>query len=104
MKGFAETRNTRAVFSFSVALRVLLLATSAAGQNPSSSFNQPANTLMPDQVNNRVIEVDHNGNIVCHFGLGPADFSPASIIGTNDLQRVGVFPLMAGTGTPGGQP
>ena len=104
MKGFAETRNTRAVCVLSVALSVLLLATSAAGQNPSSSFNQPANTLIADQFNNRVIEVDPNGNIVWHFGLGPADFSPASIIGTNDVQRVGVFTLMAGTGTPGGQP
>src|SRR5713101_3286483 len=35
--------------------------------------------LIADQFNNRVIEVDHRGNIVWHFGLGPADFSPASI-------------------------
>src|SRR5712692_11303410 len=60
--------------------------------------------LIPDQFNYRVIEVDRRGNIVWHFGLGPADFSPASIIGTNDAQRVGEFTLMAGTGTPGGQP
>jgi hypothetical protein len=60
--------------------------------------------LIVDQFNNRVIEVDHRGNIVWHFGLGPADFSPASIIGVNDAQRVGEFTLMAGTGTPGGQP
>jgi len=60
--------------------------------------------LIADQFNNRVIEVDHQGNIVWHFGLGPADFSPSSIIGVNDAQRVGEFTLMAGTGTPGGQP
>ena len=60
--------------------------------------------LIADQFNNRVIEVDHQGNMVWHFGLGPADFSPASIIGVNDAQRVGEFTLMAGTGTPGGQP
>ena len=60
--------------------------------------------LIAEQFNNRVIEVDHRGNIVRHFGLGPADFSPASIIGVNDAQRVGEFTLMAGTGTPGGQP
>ncbi len=47
--------------------------------------------LIADQFNNRVIEVDHRGNIVWHFGLGPADFSPASIIGVNDAQRVGEF-------------
>src|SRR5260370_24335231 len=60
--------------------------------------------LIADQFNNRVIEVDHRGNVVWHFGLGPSDFSPASIIGVNDAQRVGEFTLMAGTGTPGGQP
>ena len=62
------------------------------------------NTLIADQFNNRVIEVDPKGKIVWHFGLGPADFSPQSIIRTNDAERVGRFTLMAGTGTPGGQP
>jgi hypothetical protein len=104
MPRFPEARNTWVVSALCVALGVLLLATRAAGQLPSSSFNQPGNTLIADQFNNRVIEVDPNGNIVWHFGLGPADFSSKSVIGTNDAQRVGVFTLMAGTGTPGGQP
>jgi hypothetical protein len=69
-----------------------------------SHFNSPQNILIADQFNNRVIEVDRRGNIVWHFGLGPNDFSPASIIGVNDAQRVGELTLMAGTGTPGGQP
>jgi outer membrane protein assembly factor BamB len=69
-----------------------------------SEFNEPNNYLIADQFNNRVIEVDRSGDIVWQFGLGPADFSPASIIGTNDAQRVGELTLMAGTGTPGGQP
>jgi hypothetical protein len=76
-----------------------LLAAAQGGE-----FNSPDNTLIADQFNNRVIEVDGQGNIVWHFGLGPADFSAASIIGTNDAQRVGEMTLMAGTGTPGGQP
>ena len=67
-------------------------------------FNSPGNTLIADQFNNRVIEVNRNGKIVWQFGLGPADFSPNSIIGVNDAQRVGDLTLMAGTGTPGGQP
>lgn len=67
-------------------------------------FNSSGNYLIADQFNNRVIEVDGNGHIVWQFGLGPKDFSPASIIGTNDAQRVGALTLMAGTGTPGGQP
>ena len=69
-----------------------------------SKFNSQDNTLIADQFNNRVIEVDPRGNIVWHFGLGPGDFSPASIIGVNDAERVGTLTLMAGTGTPGGQP
>ncbi len=66
--------------------------------------NRGGNVLIADQFNNRVIEVNNNGDIVWQFGLGPADFSPASIIGCNDAERVGRFTLMAGTGTPGGQP
>ena len=77
-------------------------STSANGGD--DEFNRPGNILIADQFNNRVIEVDRNGKIVWQFGRGPADFSPASIIGTNDAQRVGVFTLMAGTGTPAGQP
>lgn len=85
------------------ALGILIVGfLSARAQN--SNFNTPGNTLIADQFNNRVIEVDRSGNIVWQFGLGPADFSAASIIGTNDAQRVGNFTLMAGTGTPGGQP
>ena len=67
-------------------------------------FNRPGHTLIADQFNNRVIEVNAKGKIVWQFGLGPADFSLASIIGVNDAQRVGELTLMAGTGTPGGQP
>jgi hypothetical protein len=69
-----------------------------------SEFNERNNYLIADQFNNRVIEVDPSGRIVWQYGLGPKDFSPASIIGTNDAQRVGKLTLMAGTGTPGGQP
>ena len=75
---------------------------SAAAQE--AKFNSHDNTLIADQFNNRVIEVDPRGNVVWHFELGPADFSPASIIGVNDAERVGTLTLMAGTGTPGGQP
>jgi hypothetical protein len=69
-----------------------------------SNFNRKGNVLISDQFNNRVIEVDRDGKIVWHFGKGPADFSKESIIGVNDAQRVGELTLMAGTGTPGGQP
>jgi hypothetical protein len=65
-------------------------------------FNRPGNVLIADQFNNRVVEVTPGGNIVWSFGLGPNDFTPKSIIGCNDAQRVGAFTLMAGTGTPSG--
>lgn len=67
-----------------------------------AGFNAPGNILIADQFNNRVIETDTNGNIIWQFGLGPNDFSPNSILGCNDSQRVGPFTLMAGTGTPPG--
>jgi outer membrane protein assembly factor BamB len=63
-------------------------------------FNRPGNILVADQFNNRVIEVDHAGHIVWHFGNGPHDFSGRSIVGENDTQRVGPFTLIAGTGDP----
>jgi hypothetical protein len=72
-------------------------------QGQDERFNTPGNVLIADQFNNRVIEVDRHGDIVWQFGLGPRDFSPASIIGTNDAERVGELTLMAGTGTPPGQ-
>jgi hypothetical protein len=68
----------------------------------SQGFNKPGNILIADQFNNRVIEADPSGTIVWSFGLGPNDFSAASIIGCNDAERVGEFTLMAGTGTPPG--
>lgn len=71
-------------------------------QNPGPNFNRPGDILIADQFNNRVIEIKPNGQIVWQFGLGPNDFSPRSIIGVNDAQRVGPFTLMAGTGTPPG--
>jgi len=39
---------------------------------------------------------------VWHFGLGPDDLSARSIIGVNDVQRVGTLTLLSGTGAPPG--
>lgn len=80
----------------------LTTSTPASGQRLSPFFNQPGNITIADQFNNRVIEIQPNGNIVWQFGLGPNDFSAHSIIGCNDAQRVGPLTLMAGTGTPPG--
>lgn len=84
----------------------MVLLTAVAGASaanfPSVDFNQPGDILIADQFNNRVIEARPDGTIVWQFGLGPNDFSPNSIIGCNDAQRVGPLTLMAGTGTPAG--
>jgi hypothetical protein len=82
----------------------LLVARTTARAGEHHEFNEPGNYLIADQFNNRVIEVEPDGEIVWHFGKGPADLTATSIIGTNDAQRVGDFTLMAGTGIPAGQP
>jgi hypothetical protein len=95
----------RSFFALGVLASALaLLVHPAATAANDDDFNRKGNTLIADQFNNRVIEVAPNGEIVWQFGKGPADFSPASVIGVNDAQRVGRLTLMAGTGTPGGQP
>jgi hypothetical protein len=76
------------------------LAFSSHPARAKSRFNHPGNILIADQFNNRVIEIDPQGNIVFQFGNGPDDFSAASIVGCNDAERVGRFTLMAGTGIP----
>ena len=87
-----------------VVVLLLLLAQAAPAQflRLNQNFNKPGNILIADQFNNRVIEADASGNIIWQYGLGPNDFSPKSIIGCNDAQRVGFFTLMAGTGIPPG--
>jgi hypothetical protein len=80
---------------------ILLSVTVSKGQS-SSKFNQPGNILITDQFNNRVIEIDPEGNIVWQFGNGPGDISAKAIVGTNDAERVGNLTLMSGTGIPAG--
>jgi hypothetical protein len=77
-------------------------AVAVVAGNLRSEFNRAGNILIADQFNNRVIEVTPSGDIVWQFGIGPGDFSPQSILGCNDAQRVGPHTLMAGTGIPPG--
>lgn len=92
-----------AILAGAILASVAVTSSSAAraADDKRSPFNRAGNVLIADQFNNRVIEIDPQGNIVWHFGQGPNDFSPMSIIGCNDAQRVpGRFTLMAGTGIP----
>jgi hypothetical protein len=92
------------IIGFLISTAALAVIVGGVLADADSEFNERGNYLIADQFNNRVIEVDPNGKIVWQFGKGPADFSRDSIIGVNDAQRVGKLTLMAGTGTPGGQP
>ena len=58
---------------------ILFSGTVSKGQS-SDKFNQPGNILITDQFNNRVIEIDSNGNIVWQFGSGPGNITPSVII------------------------
>ncbi len=91
------------VFSSIVAL-ILINPGNVSARQPKINphFNQPGNILIADQFNNRVIEINKDGDIVWSFGLGPDNFSGRGIVGVNDAQRVGPLTLMAGTGTPAG--
>jgi hypothetical protein len=112
MKNFiADIKMSRALFGPARVLAAIATVTGTLvltispvlakdNDNGRRDFNRHGNILIADQYNNRVIEIDPQGNIIWQFGLGPNDFSSASIIGCNDAQRVGRFTLMAGTGIP----
>jgi hypothetical protein len=94
-------RNRVALLGVIAASAVIVLS-QAAPAIAGPGFNRPGDVLIADQFNNRVIEIDKTGTIVWSFGLGPTDFSPNSIVGVNDAERVGRDTLMAGTGIPAG--
>jgi hypothetical protein len=75
----------------------------ANGNHRTDGFNTPGNVLITDQFNNRVIEVNHNGEIVWSYGSGdPNDIStaPGHVIAPNWAERLaGGLTLIAGTGT-----
>ena len=64
-----------------------------------------AHFLIADQFNNRVIEVNaETHKVVWTFGNGSDIPGPHSVVGTNDVQRVGPLTLIAGTGIPAANP
>lgn len=85
---------------FAGILLVLMTSTATMSASAFAPFNTVGNLLISDQFNNRVIEVNKNGDIVWSWGNGPTDFSANSIVGVNDAERVGDNTLMAGTGLP----
>jgi hypothetical protein len=65
-------------------------------------FNGTGNMIISDQFNNRVIEIDLQGNIVWSFGDGSSVAGPTSIVGPNDVERIGEKTLIAGSGAAAG--
>jgi hypothetical protein len=68
----------------------------------TAGFNTPGNIIIADQFNNRVIEVNKHHQVVWHFGNGSSVAGPHSVVGVNDVERVGTLTLISGTGTPAG--
>jgi hypothetical protein len=67
---------------------------------PEASSAQ-SNILIADQFNNRVIEIDSNGNVVWQFGNGQAVAGPTSVVAPNDAERLrNGQTLISGTGDP----
>jgi hypothetical protein len=70
---------------------------------PSSGDGGVTNTVIADQYNNRVIEVDPQGNIVWTFGNGSSVPGPMSVVAPNDAERLpNGETLISGTGTGAG--
>lgn len=68
----------------------------------ASAFNTPGNILIADQFNNRIIEIDQQHHVVWQFGDTVSTAGPHSVVAPNDVERVGNFTLIAGTGAPAG--
>jgi outer membrane protein assembly factor BamB len=95
-------RRKLGVFAGGVAA-LLLVGGSTAGAAPTSgAFNRPGNVLIADQFNNRIVEVNSEHEVVWSFGNGSSVAGPRSIVGPNDVERVGSTTLIAGTGAPAG--
>ena len=93
-----------AIALFSLGAVGLSTAASAVprGQSHLAGFNTRGDILIADQFNNRVIEVNRHHQVVWRFGNGSNVPGPHSIVGTNDVERVGTLTLISGTGTPPG--
>jgi len=85
--------------------KTLLLAASAiilcgfAFQHDGRRFNNRHDILIADQFNNRVIEINRQGNIVWSFGDGSSTPGATSVVAPNDSERIGDLTLISGTGT-----
>jgi hypothetical protein len=87
-----------------MALVAAVALSATASASAAADFNEPGNILISDQFNNRVVEIDRHHRIVWSFGNGSTVAGPHSIVGVNDVERVGENTLIAGTGAPASPP
>lgn len=80
----------------------LSTAASATTHPQHGGFNTKGDIIISDAFNNRVVEVNASHQVVWQFGDGSDVAGPHSVVGTNDVERVGSLTLIAGTGTPAG--
>jgi len=78
-----------------------VLVPAAGAATGTGAFNEPGNIVIADQFNNRIIEIDGH-RVVWTFGNGSSVAGPNSVVGPNDVERVGNLTLISGTGTPAG--
>ena len=81
---------------------IAVVAPATTSSANTSHFNEPGNIVVADQFNNRVVEIDLHHHVVWQFGDGSDVAGPHSVVGPNDVERVGDLTLIAGTGTPAG--
>jgi hypothetical protein len=101
------------MFFFKPAPRRIALAAAAAlcaAVLPASTLGADASPeghhlLIADQFNNRVIEVDMlTHEVLWRFGDGSDIAGPHSVVGVNDVERLGKLTLISGTGIPPSNP
>jgi hypothetical protein len=94
--------SSAAAAAISLAGAGLATAASASTVAPAGGhgFNHPGNILIADQFNNRIVEINSHHQVVWEFGNGSNVPGPHSIVGPNDVERVGSVTLISGTGTP----
>jgi len=85
---------------------IAVVVTCGAGSHRLNAQSvERGHILIADQFNNRVIEVDTaTHRVVWTFGNGSDVAGPHSVVGVNDVERIGPVTLISGTGIPPSNP
>ncbi len=85
---------------------IAVVVTCGAGSHRLNAQSvERGHIIIADQFNNRVIEVDPaTHRVVWTFGNGSDVAGPHSVVGVNDVERIGPVTLISGTGIPPSDP